>query len=416
RSAISVISCRRSTRCPTRPWSRPAPASPAGPSGPSRPRRTARGSRTTSGPSAATRAARPPAGGPRRPAPRRSGPPSERAGGERPRVAPRPAAVDVRPWRDRPPGGQPLFVVTTAHWASDVVLVDGGIAPARPIQPADAPALIEFHDRLAPATARSRFFGPEPRLDPAVAERFAHADHDTRVVLLAEVGGRIVGAAGYERDGDGRDAEVAFVVADEHQGRGIGTILLEHLAAAARERGITRFVAEAQADNRRMLEVFSAAGFAERTRYDDRGTVHVELAIEPTDIARAAIEEREHRAEARSVARLLTPRSGAVIGASRNPANVGHQVLRNLLAGGFAGPVYPVNPGAAHVASVKAYPSVLDVPDDVDLAVVAVPAPAVLEVVEQCAAKGVSGLVVLSAGFGEVAGGEEAQARLRDLA
>ena len=144
--------------------------------------------------------------------------------------------------------------------------------------------------------------------------------------------------------------------------------------------------------------------------------VRVELAIEPTDTARAAVEERDHRAESRSMARLLTPGSVAVIGASRDPATVGHQVLRNLLAGGFAGPVYPVNPGAAHVASVKAYPSVLDVPDPVDLAVIAVPAPAVLGVVEQCARKGVKDLVVLSAGFGEVAGGVAAQVALRDLA
>ena len=231
---------------------------------------------------------------------------------------------------------------------------------------------------------------------------------------MAELGDQLVGVARYDREPGTDSAEVAFVVSDEHQGRGIGTVLLEHLAAAARERGITRFVAETLAHNDQMLGVFRAAGFAERTRIED-GVVHVELLIEPTDRARAAIEEREHRAEAASVARLLTPRSVAVIGASRNPDTVGHQVLRNLLAGGFAGPVYPVNPGAEHVASVKAYPTVLDVPGAVDLAVVAVPAAAVLEVVRQCAAKGVAGLVVLSAGFGEV-GDVAAQAELRDLA
>jgi acetyl coenzyme A synthetase (ADP forming)-like protein len=246
-------------------------------------------------------------------------------------------------------------------------------------------------------------------------ERFTHVDHDARVALVAELGDRLVGVARYDRTANEREAEVAFVVADEHQGRGVGTVLLEHLAAAARERGITRFVAETLPSNRRMLDVFQAAGFAERTRYGD-DVVHVELSIEPTDSARAAIEEREHRAESRSVARLLTPRSVAVVGASRNPGTVGHQVLRNLLAGGFAGPVYPVNPGAEHVASVKAYPSVLDVPGPVDLAVIAVPAAGVQAVVEECARKGVSGVVVLSAGFGEVPGGAAVQVALRDLA
>jgi acetyl coenzyme A synthetase (ADP forming)-like protein len=297
-----------------------------------------------------------------------------------------------------------------AHWAWDVVLVDGGTAHVRPIDPADGPALAAFHEGLSPETVSAK-----SALDDTEVESFTHVDHDARVTLVAELGDRLVGVARYDRTADEREAEVAFVVADEHQGRGIGTILLEHLAAAARERGITRFVAETRPDNHRMLEVFQAAGFDERTRYDS-DAVHVELAIEPTDTARAAIEEREHRAEARSVARLLTPRSVAVIGASRNPANVGHQVLRNLLAGGFAGPVYPVNPGAAHVASVKAYPTILDIPDTIDLAVIAVPATAVAEVVEQCARKGTSGLVVLSAGFGEVAGGAEAQSELRDLA
>jgi len=193
-------------------------------------------------------------------------------------------------------------------------------------------------------------------------------------------------------------------------------MLLEHLAAAARERGITRFVAETLADNRAMLSVFQDAGFDETTRFVE-GIDMVELTIEPSDRALAAIERREHRAESLSVARLLTPGSVAVIGASRDPASVGHQVLRNLLAGGFAGPVYPVNPNAAHVASVVAYPSVLDVPGVVDLAVVAVPAPAVADIVGQCARKGVSGLVVVSAGFGEI--GEEgaaAQVDLRELA
>jgi acetyl coenzyme A synthetase (ADP forming)-like protein len=293
------------------------------------------------------------------------------------------------------------------------VLLDGGTVHVRPIRPDDGSELVAFHGRLSRDTVYLRFFSAKPTLSADEVEHFTHVDHDARVALVAELDDRIVAVARYDRTKQECEAEVAFVVADDHQGRGIATVLLEHLAAAARERAITRFVAETLSGNRRMLDVFQAAGFDETARYDD-GVVHVGLAIEPTERARAAMEAREHRAEARSVARLLTPRSVAVIGASRQPATVGHQVLRNLLAGGFAGPVYPVNPGAAHVASVRAYPTVLDVPDDVDLAVVAVPAAAVLDVVEQCGRKGVAGLVVLSAGFDEVAGGAGAQAAVRD--
>jgi acetyl coenzyme A synthetase (ADP forming)-like protein len=301
-----------------------------------------------------------------------------------------------------------------AHWECDVVLADGGSVHVRPLRPDDADRLVSFHAGLSDGTVFARFFSRKPTLSPEEVERFTHVDHHLRVALVAEVGDRLLAVARYDRDPGTDSADVVFVVSDEHQGRGIGTALLEQLAAVARERGITRFVAQTLARNRDMLGVFRAAGFAERTRVEG-DVVHVELLIEPTDRVRAAIEAREHRAEAASVARLLSPRSVAVIGASRNRDTVGHQAFRNLLAGGLAGPVYPVNPGAEHVASVKAYPTVLDVPGPVDLAVVAVPAVAVINVVRQCAAKSVAAVVVLSAGFGEV-GEVRAQAELRDVA
>jgi acetyl coenzyme A synthetase (ADP forming)-like protein len=293
-----------------------------------------------------------------------------------------------------------------AHWKCDVLLADGRTVHVRPLDPADDDRLVRFHTALSDDSVYRQFFSASRTLNLV--------DQDTHVVFVAELGEEFIGVARYDKMPMTHSAEVAFVVGDQHQGRGIGTVLLEHLAAAARERGITRFVADTPADNGQMLGVFRAAGFAERTRVE--GTVaHVELMIEPADRARAASEAREHRAAATSIARLLTPTSVAVIGASRNPDTVGHQALRNLLAGGFAGPVYPINPGADQVASVKAYPTVLDVPGAVDLAVVAVPAGAVLDVARQCATKGVAGLVVLSAGFGEV-GEVAAQAELRDLA
>ncbi len=231
---------------------------------------------------------------------------------------------------------------------------------------------------------------------------------------MAELGDHLVAVARYDRVPGTDSAEVAFVVSDAHQGRGIGTALLAHLASAARERGITRFVATTLVRNRKMLGVFHSAGFEETTRVD-ADVVNVELLIEPTEAYRAAMEQREHWAEAASVARLLRPNAVAVIGASRNRRTVGHQVLRNLLDGGFDGTVYPVNPKAENVASVKAYPTIADVPDSVDLAVVAVPAAAVMDIVRQCGEIGVAGVVVLTAGFGEVGqAGDEID--LRNLA
>ena len=295
-----------------------------------------------------------------------------------------------------------------------MVLADGTTAHIRPIAPNDGDALQAFHLGLSDQSRYMRFFTAKPRLSDAMIEHFVTVDFHDRLTLMAEIGSRLAAVASYERDGDSDGAEVAFVVADEDQGRGLGTVLLEHLAADARERGITRFTADTLATNRQMLGVFRSAGFAERTHLE-HGVVEVELLIEPSPAAQAAMEQREHRAEAASIARLLMPRSVAVVGASRSAQNVGHQVLRNLLAGNFDGPVYPVNPGSPHVASVPAYPSVTAIPGPVDLAVIAVPAPAVAAVLEECGAKGVKGVVVLSAGFGEVGEGD-GEAQLRHLA
>ena len=183
----------------------------------------------------------------------------------------------------------------------------------------------------------------------------------------------MIGVARYDRYRARSDAEVAFFVDDEHHGRGVATVLLEHLAVAAREAGISGFTASVLPQNRRMLGVFTQAGFAVSSRFED-GVVEVQLAIEPTPEALAAIEERAKAADARSVERLLRPRSIAVVGASRAP---GHDRPRRVPPAArprFEGPVYPVNPQADHVAGVKAWPTVLDLPGEVDLAVIAAPA------------------------------------------
>lgn len=301
------------------------------------------------------------------------------------------------------------------HWEADVVLSDGGTAHVRPIHPDDAERLRRFHARLSPESIYLRYFAPYPHLTDRDVERFTNVDYDTRAALIATIGTEMVAVVRYDSAHDG-EAEVAFLVEDGQQGRGLGSVLLEHVAEAARERGIRRFIADVLPNNRRMINVFLEAGYRIERSFDE-GVLRLAFELEPTETSRAVVLDREHRAEARSIQRLLGPRSVAVVGASREPPGVGHAVLRHLLGGDFAGPVYPVHPEARSIAGVRAYPTVLDIPDDVDLAVVALPAPSVLEVVEQCARKHVHGLVVLSAGFGESgAEGRERQEELVRLA
>ena len=288
-----------------------------------------------------------------------------------------------------------------AEWEADVVLSDGGTVHVRPVRPTDADRLVAFHGRLSHQSVYYRFFSPRPRLSQDDVTRFTTVDYDDRMALVALLGDDLIGIASYDRWPGRREAEVAFTVDDEHQGRGVATVLLEHLAVIARSHGMTRFTAEVLPENRKMLSVFKRAGFQAKSQFAD-GVVEVGMGILETDEALEAMHEREHIAEARSVARLLAPRTVAVIGAGERRGTVGHEVLRNLISHGFTGAVYPVHPTAHAVASVRAWPSVLDVPDDVDLAVLAVPACEVVKVVEQCARKRVRGLVILAAGFAEV--------------
>jgi succinyl-CoA synthetase alpha subunit/RimJ/RimL family protein N-acetyltransferase len=301
------------------------------------------------------------------------------------------------------------------------VASDGGIVHLRPILPSDADALLRFHEGLSERTRYLRFFGPYPRIPPRDLERFTTVDHRARVAFICLLGDEIIAVGRYEGlPGDGGpggttgpdSAEVAFVARDEHQGRGLGSILLEHLAAAARENGLRRFEAEVLVENHAMVRVFRQAGYQVTRSFAD-GVLHLEFDIDPTERSLAVRDSREQRAEARSVHNALHPTSVAVIGASADPSKIGHAVLSNLLRGNFTGPVYPVNPEARSVRGVRAYPSVTDIPDDVDLAVVAVPAAGVDEVMDSCLAKGVKTLVVVSAGFAETgADGSGAQRRL----
>ncbi|GGX71460.1 bifunctional acetate--CoA ligase family protein/GNAT family N-acetyltransferase [Streptomyces fructofermentans] len=309
-----------------------------------------------------------------------------------------------------------------AHWEADVVLRDGGTARVRPIEADDAERLVSFYEQVSDESKYYRFFAPYPRLSAKDVHRFTHHDFVDRVGLAVTVGGEFIATVRFDRiDADGRpasapadEAEVAFLVQDAHQGRGVASALLEHIAAVARERGIRRFAAEVLPANNKMIKVFTDAGYQQKRSFED-GVVRLEFDLEPTDRSVAVQRAREQRAEARSVARLLAPGSVAVIGAGRNPGGVGRSILDNLRDAGFTGRLYAVN-GALQeeeLAGVTAHRSVRDIAEPVDLAVVAVPADRVPDVVDECGEHGVQGLVVVSAGYAE--SGPEGRERQRAL-
>lgn len=307
---------------------------------------------------------------------------------------------------------QPGDGVYPEYWEADVVLRDGGTAHLRPIHPGDADAVQAFHMRQSQDSIYMRFFAFKARLSSKELKRFTEVDFKDRVAFVITIGGEIIGIGRYDRLDDPTEAEVAFNIADAHQGRGIGSILLEHLAAAAQENGIRRFSAEVLPENRKMLMVFSDAGYDVKRHFDD-GVVSLEFSIGPTDKSRAVMESREHRAEARSVRDLLTPSSVAVIGASRKWGTVGYQLLEHIIEGGFTGPVYAINPEALELAGMLSFGRLTEVPGPVQLAVIAVPYEEVLAVVDDCAAAGVKGVVIASAGFAD--DGERGLARQREL-
>lgn len=297
------------------------------------------------------------------------------------------------------------------HWEADVLLKDGSTAHVRPIRSEDKDLLVEFYSRVSDQSKYYRFFSPMPTLSARDVARFTEVDHVERVAFVVLLRGQMIAVGRYDVVKPG-EAEVAFLVQDDHQGRGIAQLLLEHLAQAARERGIERFVAEVLPDNQAMIQTFRDAGYRVVSQYDD-GVLTLEFSIDPTDTLVGAMRGREHRAEAASIERFFNPRSVAVIGASRRQDTIGQALVRNLVTGDFTGRVYAVNPSAAAVSGMPAYQAVGDIPDDVDVAVVAVPADAVTDVVLDCAAKGVHGLVVISSGFAET--GEEGRQRQRRL-
>ena len=302
-----------------------------------------------------------------------------------------------------------------------MLLRDGRTAHIRPIRPGDAELLVAFYSRVSDQSKYYRFFSPMPHLSERDVARFTQVDHVHRVAFVMLLSERMIALGSYEgRPSDDADpgsspadvAEVAFLVEDAQQGRGIGQLLLEHLAQAGRERGIERFVAEVLPDNQRMIQTFRDAGYRLVSGFED-GVITLEFPIEPTDTAIGVMAGREHRAESASIERFFNPASVAVIGASRRQDTVGQALVRNLVLGDYTGRVYVVNPTAKAVSGLPAYSTVGDIPGDVDVAIVAVPAESVQDVVLDCAAKGVHGLIIISSGFAEI--GEEGRQRQRRL-
>ncbi len=309
------------------------------------------------------------------------------------------------------------------EFSMDAVLRDGGSIRLRAIRPDDKPRLVDHFQHLSARSVYFRFFGSKLRLTDSELRRFTELDflnHVALVATLLEDGEeRIIGVARYiampTKQGEPSRAEVAFAIADAHQGRGIATLLLEQLARFARAGGIDEFEANVLGENNRMLEVFGASGFEVR-RSIDGGVFHVTFPTEQTEEAERAHHARERLAAAQSLRPFLNPVSVAVVGASTRRGSIGNAIVVNLVRCGFTGPIYPVNPDAKEIEGLAAYPRISAIGRKVDLAVIAVPAAAVEGVVADACRASVHGVVIISSGFAEAsAEGQAAQTRLRDL-
>ncbi|HSM45060.1 MAG TPA: GNAT family N-acetyltransferase, partial [Acidimicrobiia bacterium] len=292
-----------------------------------------------------------------------------------------------------------------SEYELDVVLRDGGGARIRPIKPDDGDLVRAFFEQLGPESRYYRFFQVKHTLEDKELEHFVNVDYDDRMALVALHDGELIGVGRYDRERSHTDrAEVAFAVVDDQQGRGLGTRLLELLTTYARSHGIKGFRAFVLGENRQMMRVFRNSGY-ELARTLDSGVFTVDFPVGVSEESLAAAAEHERRAVAASLLPLFFPRSIAVIGASNDATSIGGRLFNNILAEGFVGPLYPVNPTSKVVRSVKAYPTIGDVPDEVDLAFIVVPQRFVGQVAQECADANVRGIVVISAGFSEV--GEE---------
>jgi acyl-CoA synthetase (NDP forming)/GNAT superfamily N-acetyltransferase len=288
------------------------------------------------------------------------------------------------------------------------LLADGSTVEIRPAAGSDFDAVLRMHRAMSPENIYFRFFSLSPAAAEGEANRICRPAAPDHAVLLAWLAGELVGAASYEATGSSGAAEIAFAVADHAHHRGIATLLLEHLVSAARNSGIRTFTADVLAENAAMLKVFAAAGLrVRRSQADGVTELAFDLPAGGADPAWEpyldAVAQREGLADVASLRRVFAATSVAVVGAGRRPDSVGRAILRNIAGGGFAGPLYAVNPHASELDGVPCVPSVTALPASVDLAVISVPAAAVLQVAEECGDRGTGALVVITSGLDQAA-------------
>ena len=313
---------------------------------------------------------------------------------------------------------RPLYVPPPYQDSAEsgrLILRDGTTAAIRPAQPGDRDLLQAFFNRLSTESRWRRFFsmaGPAMKVVDSLCDSSEPRSRLTLVVLRTIEGAPRIIATGTYVARDQGTAEVAIAVDDDLHGRGLGTLLLERLALLAVRNGFSRLWAVTQADNLPMLEVLESSGFPARKKHDS-GYVEIDLSVQPTEASVSRSEMRDRISTAASLRPFFEPRSVAVVGASRDPWSIGYRILDALIMNHFQGPVYPVNPNATVVGSMRAYPSVRELPEPAELAVIAVPAGAVSQAIDDCALGGVRAVVVISAGFAEVgAEGQRLQQQL----
>jgi acetyl coenzyme A synthetase (ADP forming)-like protein len=303
-----------------------------------------------------------------------------------------------------------------SQYETEVLLKDGSKIMLRPIRREDTDRWLAFVARLGPQTKYLRFHHVPKEMGIEDALRFCTVDYNDTFALVAEALRQqrrdIVAIGRYYRLPRRHSAEIAIVIEDAYQGRGIGTQLMEWLTNVARDNGITTFEGDVLSENAEMMTLLRDYGF-HLTSELEAGVYHVTFPIVRTRRVVKKEEERERISTLASLRSLLFPSSVAVIGASRKPGTIGQLLFQCIMQNGFPGVVYPVNPNAEAVMSVRAYPLVLDVPGHVDLAIIAVPAPLVAKVADECGRKGVHTIVVISDGFKER--GPEGAAREREL-
>jgi acetate---CoA ligase (ADP-forming) len=298
-----------------------------------------------------------------------------------------------------------------------LILRDGSTAFVRLAGAEDNQALIAFFGRCSSETMRRRFFSVSRPCSDVVASLCDNSESQsalTLVVTRTREGEPCIVATGSYFSKDERTAEVAFVVDDGMQGKGLGTLLLERLALLAARNGFTRFWAVTHADNKSMRDVFRESGFVVKESMEG-GDIEVNLSVVPNETSVSRTEIRDRVSTVASLRPFFQPNSVAVVGASRNPSSIGFRILECLALNGFKGSIYPVNPNVTELRGLRTYPTVRELPESVDLAVIAVPRDAVLGVLDDCAARGVRAVITITAGFAEVnAEGRELQQRLTE--